>query len=119
MGLLFRGPRNILPGAVMFAIFGWSGQSVYNVLDARHTRQVFHEREKASLGVRDEDLSLWRRFVEWLAAPENTWSPLKKLTDQDYEDMLQEKLIGVEADLAIIDEEIERVRREGSGKEEQ
>lgn len=35
---------------------------------------------------------------------------MKVLTDQEYEDMLQEKLLRVNADIALIDERIEAVR---------
>ncbi len=101
----------------MFTIFGYGGQHAYNLLDRRHTRQVAYDQEKVSLGNQEMELGLWRRFVDWLAAPENTWSPLKKLSDQEYEEILQEQIIGIEADLAMIDEEIEKVRRGENRKE--
>ena len=38
------------------------------------------------------------------------WSPLKKLTDQEYTEYLEEKLLRVEADIALIDDRIDELR---------
>lgn len=95
----------------MFSLFGWSGQQIYNVLDQRHTVEVDAENERARLfregGVVQP--RTWRGFMDYVA--DMKWSPIKKLSDDEYEAMLQEKLVGVEADIALIDEEIERVKR--------
>jgi len=40
------------------------------------------------------------------------WSPVKILSDEEYENMLQEKLLRVEAEIAVLDEHIENLRRE-------
>ena len=98
----------------MFSLFGYGGQRAYDFLDQRHTRQVAYEQEQRE--AKDEKLGLWGRSLEWLADPKRKWSPLTKLSDKEYEDMLQEKLIGVEADLAMIDEEIAKIQREKGGK---
>lgn len=37
------------------------------------------------------------------------WNPMRRLTDQEYEDMLKEKLIRVEAEIAIVDEEVAKL----------
>lgn len=34
------------------------------------------------------------------------WSPLKKLTDQEYEKLLEEKILKLDAEIAIIDDNI-------------
>lgn len=38
------------------------------------------------------------------------WSPLKKLTDEEYVDMMSEKILRVEADIALIDDRIAELR---------
>lgn len=43
------------------------------------------------------------------------WSPMKMLTDEQYERMLKEKLLKVEAEIAVLDEKIERVGLEAGG----
>ena len=40
------------------------------------------------------------------------WSPLKTLSDEEYGDMLREKLLRVEAEIALVDEEVGRLRAE-------
>lgn len=37
------------------------------------------------------------------------WSPVTRLTTEEYENMLKEKLLVLEADLALANEEIERL----------
>jgi hypothetical protein len=82
----------VIPGAIMFAIFGATGQALYNVVDARKSRLVESgEKPKNS----------------WL---DSKWSPVKVLTDTEYENMLQEKLLRVNAEIALIDENIEALR---------
>ena len=44
------------------------------------------------------------------------WSPVKILSDEEYENMLQEKLLRVEAEIAVLDEHIENLRREAREK---
>jgi hypothetical protein len=76
----------------MFVIFGATGQALYNVVDARKSRLVESgEKPKNS----------------WL---DSKWSPVKVLTDTEYENMLQEKLLRVNAEIALIDENIEALR---------
>lgn len=49
----------------------------------------------------------------WL---DSKWSPLKKLTDQEYESLLEEKLLRLDAEIALIDDNIAALRTK---KEEQ
>lgn len=42
------------------------------------------------------------------------WSPLTQLSDQDYEKILEEKLLRVEADIAVIDDHIKELREAAS-----
>lgn len=39
------------------------------------------------------------------------WSPVTRLTTKEYESMLRERLLALEADLALANEEIERLER--------
>jgi len=94
-GGLLRGRRNVLPGAIMFALFGATGQVVYNMADARNS-----ERSQAPEEERDLKNS-------WL---NSKWSPMKVLSDAEYEAMLQEKLLRINAQIALVDENIEALR---------
>jgi hypothetical protein len=78
---------------------GLGGQYAYNVADARHSRRLMEEqRSGPQQGVLDR-------------AMRSRWSPVKRLTPEEYEDMLREKLLAVEASIAIADEEIEKLER--------
>lgn len=89
------GRGNILPGAIMFALCGAAGQAIYNRADARPTASESDGKQQKSL----QD--------SWL---NSKWSPMKVLTDAEYENMLQEKLLRVNADIALLDERINVLR---------
>ena len=86
----------------MFALFGVVGQSIYHLLDASHTAKVTRDASTSPT----ESASFLHRIVD------KKWSPIKVLTDAEYEKMLREKLLRVDAELAILDEDIEKVKRE-------
>jgi hypothetical protein len=105
LGLLLRGPRNVIPGTIMFTLFGWGGQQGYNYLDKENSREI---REQAQLRATGDDRpkeTLVQKFAK------SKWSPMSVLTDEQYEEMLQEKLLKVEAEIAIIDDRIESVKK--------
>lgn len=43
------------------------------------------------------------------------WSPVTRLTTKEYENMLKEKLLVLQADLSLANEEIERLERKRKG----
>jgi len=77
----------------MFALFGGGGQVLYNRADS-------HNSEVAKEGTESTENS-------WL---NSKWSPMKILSDAEYEHMLQEKLLQVNARIALVDESIEALR---------
>lgn len=40
------------------------------------------------------------------------WSPVRRLTTKEYGDMLREKLLALDAEIAITNEEIEKLERQ-------
>ncbi|EQK97797.1 hypothetical protein G6O67_006424 [Ophiocordyceps sinensis] len=78
---LMRGPTKILPAIVLWGVFGAGGQAVANHFASRPKKTG--------------DKEGWVR-----------WSPLKKLTDDEYMNLMDERLLRVEADIALIDERI-------------
>lgn len=104
---ILGGTPNILPGAIMFALFGLAGQSIYNHLDDAHTQSVLLTRNQPP-----PSSSFWTR----LAA--SKYVPVKVLSDAEYESMLRERLLAVEAEIALVDEKIERLRVQGVQSEE-
>jgi hypothetical protein len=87
----------VIPGAIMFAIFGAAGQALYNMADARNS-------ELAEKG----------EIANKLSFLNSKWSPMKVLSDDEYENMLREKLLQVNAQIALVDENIEALRAQES-----
>jgi hypothetical protein len=113
LGLLFRGPRNVIPGTIMFSLFGWTGQHGYNYLDARNSSEI---QQQAALKAKGEDKpkeTLMYRIAK------SKWSPMSVLSDEEYENMMQEKLLRVEAEIAIIDDKIEAFKKKAVKMEAQ
>ena len=77
----------------MFAVFGAAGQALYNSADARNSARA----AAPETGLKNS----------WL---NSKWSPMKVLSDKEYEDMLREKLLRVNAEIALVDESIEALR---------
>ena len=96
MALLTRGRANVLPGAIMFSIFGLVGQLGVN---------AFSERPIP----RDEPVAkpgFWKRMSE------KRFSPVKVLSNEEYANMLEEKMLRVDAEIAILEDRIFALRRE-------
>ncbi|KAB5558150.1 hypothetical protein GE09DRAFT_1221281 [Coniochaeta sp. 2T2.1] len=78
-----RGRANIIPGIIFWSVAGAGGQAVGGALFGRNYG------------------------AKYLAS---RWSPVTPLTDRQYEKMLEEKLLKVDAEIAIIDENIQEIR---------
>ncbi|KAH0562014.1 hypothetical protein GP486_003284 [Trichoglossum hirsutum] len=95
---LIGGRHNVLPGAIMFSIFGFVGQGVYNFADARHSE------------MQQSDFDASRKRSTWENLLNSRWSPVKVLSDEEYERMLEEKLLRLNAEIALIDEDIAKLK---------
>jgi hypothetical protein len=87
VGGAIRGPRNIVYGAAALGLLGLGGQVGFSALSTMADAPP----EKRPLLDRLSD---------------SKWWPLKSVPDEDYEYELTEKIVGVEAEIAIIDEKI-------------
>lgn len=76
----------------MMGLLGFAGQGGYSILSAQ-------DRDAQRSGNAPR-----RSFMQRLT--ESDWVPLKALSDQQYEEMLSEKLLKIEADVSLIDEKI-------------
>lgn len=88
------GPSHVLPGLIMFSIFGYVGQSIYNTMDKR-----------------DDPRGAAQRVGFWQRIGNSRFSPMKVLSDEEYKRMLQEKMLRIDAEIAIIDENIDSLRQ--------
>ncbi|KAF2104925.1 hypothetical protein NA57DRAFT_51717 [Rhizodiscina lignyota] len=98
VGAVTRGPSNILPGIIVMSGLGYLGQTVYDKLDARNTEQV----------AKGPQEKLWVRMAK------SKWSPMKAISDEEYEAMLQEKILKLDVEIALIDERIEEAKKDGN-----
>ena len=73
-------------------------------MDARHT----YNSQSAAISGSFDDQSFWRRVAD------SKYSPMRVLSDEEYEKVLKEKMVRVEAEIAIIDEDIERMQSQTS-----
>ena len=80
----------------MFALFGYAGQSIYNILDRRHT---------ASVETAVKQPSLLQR------AASSRWSPVTVLSDADYEGMLQEKILKLDVEISLVNDRIAELKQ--------
>jgi len=98
-GGALRGRGNIIPGAIVFGLMGLGGQASY----------VAFER-------RAESPTESRPLLDRLS--DSTWWPLKSISDADYERELTEKVIGLEADIAMIDEKVAALKQDSSSSKD-
>lgn len=78
-----------MPAMLCWTVFGAGGQIVANRMATHETRPEVENNEG------------------WMGS---RWSPLKKLTDEEYINMMSEKMLRFEADIALIDERIADLR---------
>jgi hypothetical protein len=76
----------------MIGLLGFAGQGGYNMVSA----------------AQKSDSIPRRSIIQQLA--ESKWVPLKALSDQQYEELLQQKLLKVDAEISIIDENISTLK---------
>ncbi|KAL1296538.1 hypothetical protein AAFC00_000044 [Neodothiora populina] len=101
VGLLTRGPRNLLPGGIMFGLFGFAGQSLYNIFFDKSLPSA----SASSTDTDEQPQNFWQRVAA------KKWTPFTVLTDAQYKDMLSEKLLRLDAEIALVDEKIEELTR--------
>ncbi|KAL2271514.1 hypothetical protein VTJ83DRAFT_885 [Remersonia thermophila] len=93
LGGLLRGPRNIIPGALVLSLLGAGGQAVINRREATAPAPKKEEPEPTPSN------KWWSR-----------WSPITRLSDEDYAGILEERILQLEADIALVDDRIKEIR---------
>lgn len=97
IGLIFRGPRNVIPGTIVMGCFGAGGQAIYNSWRLRRE-------ERANVPKQG--------FLESLS--KKKWSPVRSLSDEEYANILREKALRVEVEIAVLDDKIAALRKQES-----
>jgi hypothetical protein len=78
----------------MFALFGAAGQVVY-------TRAMTRSTDSPPIAASNSEAFSWMN---------SKWSPVKVLSDTEYKKMLQEKLLRVNVEIALVDDSIKDLR---------
>ena len=94
------GRANVIPGIICFSAAGYVGQRLYDVYDRRKNQRPFTE--SINMG----SSSIWDSIFT------SRYSPIKKLSDAEYADVMKDKLIQIEAEIAITDDEIAKLKAE-------
>ena len=87
----------------MWGLISTGAQYLYAITDERHSENLNVQQQQLASGMSKKGF--------WEHAFRSEWSPVKRLTHEEYKGMLEEKLLGVEADIALVDEEIESLRK--------
>ena len=85
----------------MFSLFGFLGQTAFNSLSAR--REI----------LRDPKPGFWKRMSE------KSWSPVTVMSDEEYVEMLKEKMLKVDVEISILDDKMAALRKEEKQRPEQ
>ncbi|KAF2258278.1 hypothetical protein CC78DRAFT_572610 [Lojkania enalia] len=106
LGFLFRGPKNVIPGAIMFTLFGYGGQHLYNFIDRQNTEPVLRGAEPKTVEEKKKENENWMQRLA-----KSKWSPMSNLSDGEYLEKLNEKMLKLDAEIALVDERIEEFRK--------
>ncbi|KAL1965744.1 hypothetical protein VTN77DRAFT_5244 [Rasamsonia byssochlamydoides] len=85
----------LIPGVVVFSLLGYLGQSSWNAIEKWRL-------ESANTSTKP----ILQRIAD------SKWVPLRSLSDDDFKHILSEKLLSIEAEIAILDEKIQELQQE-------
>lgn len=98
-GFLFRGRSNVIPGALGMAFFGFAGQAIYNRWTAVPGQQMSEKPKK----------SFWQSMTNL--------GLVEHLTDEQYAQMLKERQLKVDVEIAVLDDKIAALRKQQQERE--
>ncbi|KAK6517273.1 hypothetical protein TWF281_003933 [Arthrobotrys megalospora] len=100
-GAVIGGRRNLLPGIIVFGLAGLGGQTILNAIE--DSRKVNANRGVSAEAAPKEGI------ISRIINAEN--SPVRKLTKEEYVSKMRDKQLIIDAEIALIDEEIERLTK--------
>ncbi|CAK7216623.1 hypothetical protein SBRCBS47491_002890 [Sporothrix bragantina] len=99
IGGVLRGPRNILPAIAVFSIFGASGQAIINKMPTGDAAAQ-DAKPKSS----------------WL---DSKWSPVTPMSDAEYAAFIDDKILKLDVEMAMIDDKLAALRASKAEREVQ
>jgi hypothetical protein len=88
----------------MFSLFGFGGQHAYEWLDVKKSGKARKEREMKENGEENET------FMQRIG--KSKWSPMRVLSDEEYEGIMKEKILKVDVEIALLKDSIEVLKKE-------
>jgi hypothetical protein len=96
----------------MGTLTGYLGQKAFSALDKRHTESLT---TSAAASSEPPQESFWKRAMR------SKYSPVKHLSHAEYKKVLEDKLLRVDAEIAVLEDDIAQLRdgkeRPGTGGE--
>lgn len=89
IAFLTRGRRNVLPATLMWSLTAGLGQLGYNRYTSEHMGRQATTPE-----------NLWTNLAK------RSWFPMKVLSSEEYAEMLREKMLKVDVEIALLDDRI-------------
>ncbi|KAK6339081.1 hypothetical protein TWF696_009869 [Orbilia brochopaga] len=100
VGAATGGRRHGVPGLLVFGLVGLGGQAILNRIPTDKGTQTPDS---------DPNVEKEGSIISRLLASPN--SPIRKLSREEYMEKMKEKQLALDAEIALIDEEIERLRQ--------
>lgn len=97
--------RNRGVGALRWGFYGLVGQYLFNIFDESHTSNLHAEAERTG-----PPPNILQRITR------SKWSPMQELTNEKYEEILKERMLRLDAEIAIIEEDVKKLRLEKVSK---
>ena len=86
-----------MPGMVVGSLVGIAGQGVYGDVD-RWVRQRRNSPKTTD--------PIWKRALS------SKWSPMKRLSNEEYAQYINQQLLKTEANIALLDEQIKKLKED-------
>jgi hypothetical protein len=84
------------PGLIVFSLLGYLGQGSWNMVERWH----------ANNQGKKESRSILQRMAD------SKWIPLRSLSDDDFKHILNEKILSMEVEIALLDDKIKSLEDE-------
>ncbi|KAI7554475.1 hypothetical protein KC319_g1096 [Hortaea werneckii] len=95
VALVTRGRRNVIPATLMWGLSGLVGQATYNAIYAKPAVVVEGPKE-----------TFWERMAK------KSWTPIKYVTNDEYAEMLREKMLKIDVEIAVLDDKIAELKKQ-------
>jgi hypothetical protein len=82
---------------VVFSIAGYLGQSSWNAVERWHQNNQ---------GKSQDSRSILQRMAD------SKWIPLRSLSDEDFKNILNEKILSMDVEIALLDDKIQSLQDE-------